>query len=307
MMQNRFTPDHPSRLKRKSPEIMTMEEEVLAFQELEKAVADLQTAKKSLKKSDLRSQNKILKLEKRVSSIKSRILKSNIRLVIHIVKKYSYCARNLHDDDLIQEGNIGLMKAIDKYEWNRGYKFSTYAVWWIRQAVYKAMANQEREIRIPINTLGKALRVRKLESEQFTITGEHMSQEDISDLFNISNRRAYSIRQTMNMPMLSLNATLPDSTLPSLAESIQSDIESPSEIAEREGLLESIHIAMGSLTPIEKEIIQNRFALNGFKESTLQEIANTRGVSRERIRQLEVQALQKMRRFCKSRTSVGSF
>jgi RNA polymerase primary sigma factor len=190
-------------------------------------------------------------------------LKSNLRLVIHIVKKYSYCARNLHDDDLIQEGNIGLMKAIDKYEWNRGYKFSTYAVWWIRQSVYKAMANQEREIRIPINTLGKALRVRKLESEQFTTTGEHMSQEDISDLFNISNRRAYSIRQTMNMPMLSLSATVPNSTLPSLAESIRSDMESPSEIAEREGLLESIYIAMGSLTPIEKEIIQNRFALDG--------------------------------------------
>jgi RNA polymerase primary sigma factor len=84
-------------------------------------------------------------------------------------------------------------------------------------------------------------------------------------------------------------------------------MESPSEIAEREGLLESIYIAMGSLTPIEKEIIQNRFALDGFKQLTLQEIATTRGVSRERIRQLEVQALQKIRRSCKSRSSVGSF
>ena len=298
-MQNRFIPDHPSRLKRKSPEIMTMEEEVLAFQELEEAIAKLEEAKKSLKSKNQKSQNKLIELGRKVSSIKSKILKSNLRLVIYVIKKYSYCVRNLHDDDLIQEGNIGLMRAIDRYEWNRGYKFSTYAVWWIRQSVYKAIANQEREIRIPINTLGKALRVRKTESEQFTTTGERMSQEDISDLFNVSNKRAYFIRQTMNMPMLSLNATTPDSTFPSFAESIRSDVESPSDIIEREGLLESIYAAMGSLTPIEKEIIQNRFALDGFKESTLQEIANIRGVSRERIRQLEAQALQKIRRFCR--------
>lgn len=307
MMHNNSAFDRSSHLKKKFPEVMTIEEEVLAFQELEAAIANFEIAKKSSRSKNPESRNESVELEKRISSIKSRILKSNLRLVIHIVKKYSRYARALHEEDLIQEGNIGLMKAIDKYEWNRGYKFSTYAVWWIRQSVYKAMVDQEREIRIPMNTLSKALHIKKIESEQFTTTGGHMSQEDISGLFSISDKRAYSIRQTMSMPMLSLNATIPDSTLPSLAESIQSDIESPFEIIEREGLLESIHAAMGSLTPIEKEIIQNRFALDGFKELTLQEIANTRGVSRERIRQLEVQALQKIRRSCKSWTPVGSF
>jgi RNA polymerase primary sigma factor len=306
-MVNKLISDHSPRSKKRSADVMTMEEEVLIFQELGSAIADLNAARKSLKKPDKESKIKLRSLERRVSLIKSKILKSNLRLVIYIVKKYSHSARNLQDADLIQEGNIGLMKAIDKYEWDRGYKFSTYAIWWIRQAVYKAMANQEREIRIPMGTLGKALRVRKLESKQFVTTGERVSQEEISELFGVSRNRAFSIRQTMSMPMVSLSASPSDSGLPSLAESMQSNDESPSDTAEREGLMEFIRVAMNDLTSIERDIIRKRFALDGANESTLQEIAITKGVSRERIRQLEVQALRKIRHSCKSRSSVGSF
>jgi RNA polymerase primary sigma factor len=306
-MVNKLTSDRPPRLKKRSADVMTTEEEVLIFQQLESAIADLNTARGSVKKSTEESRIKLRGLERKVSLIKSKILRSNLRLVIYVVKKYSHNARNLQDADLIQEGNIGLMKAIDKYEWSRGYKFSTYAIWWIRQSVYKAMVNQEREIRIPSGTLGKALRVRKLESTQLVTTGERVSQEDIVELFGVSKNRALSIRQTMSMPMISLNMSPTESGLPSLAELMQSSDESPSDIAERDGLMKFIRIAMDNLTPIERDIICKRFALDGADESTLQEIAATKGVSRERIRQIEVQALRKIRHSCKSLSSVGSF
>jgi RNA polymerase primary sigma factor len=274
---------HSAALARLKPDVVARQQSIL---DLEKAL--------HLKIHEIKEINREVAVgEAQARRAKKEMVEANLRLVISIAKKYTN--RGLQFLDLIQEGNIGLMKAVDKFEYRRGYKFSTYATWWIRQAITRSIADQARTIRIPVHMIETINKLNRISRQMLQEMGREPTPDELAVRMEMPEDKVRKVLKIAKEP-ISMETPIGDDEDSHLGDFIEdSSVQSPLESATMESLRETTHAVLAQLTPREAKVLRMRFGIDLNTDHTLEEVGKQFDVTRERIRQIEAKALRKLR------------
>jgi RNA polymerase primary sigma factor len=279
------------RAKRKHSSILAkLKDDILRAQRKLLAVETLT----NLKIAEIKEINRQMSIgEAKARRAKKEMVEANLRLVISIAKKYTN--RGLQFLDLIQEGNIGLMKAVDKFEYRRGYKFSTYATWWIRQAITRSIADQARTIRIPVHMIETINKLNRISRQMLQEMGREPLPDELAERMEMPEDKVRKVLKIAKEP-ISMETPIGDDEDSHLGDFIEDQtVHSPVDSATSEGLKETTHSVLAGLTPREAKVLRMRFGIDMNTDHTLEEVGKQFDVTRERIRQIEAKALRKLR------------
>lgn len=281
-------------------ELISVEEKVKKGKKITENIDSIQMYLKEIGKVSFVTAAEEKELSKRIEKgdeeAKRKLAKANLRLVVSIAKKYIGRSPNLTLLDLIQEGNLGLFRAVEKFDWRKGYKFSTYATWWIRQAITRALADQARTIRIPVHMIETISKYTKVRKELFQELGREPLSEEIASEMGLEIDKVHLIRKIAQKAISLETPVGKDEQDSVLVEFIEDEkVASPSQEASRNLLKKRLEEISSELTPRELKILSMRFGLKDGRMHTLEEVGKVFGVTRERIRQIQVKALEKIR------------
>ncbi|WP_200907193.1 RNA polymerase sigma factor RpoD [Ardenticatena maritima] len=279
--------------------LLTAEQEVELAQRMERGKAAEARLRAEGEVLDDATRRELEALVQDGREARRRLIESNYRLVISIAKRYE--GRGVPLLDLIQEGNIGLMRAVEKFDYHLGYKFSTYATWWIRQAITRAIADQSRTIRVPVHMTERISEMKRVERQLSQELGREPTVEELASALNTTPEKVQQMIRVAQHPM-SLETPVGDDGETNLSDFIEDDSSpSPLDHTSQHLLREELERVFASLHPREAQILRLRYGLKGGKGMTLEQVGQKYGLTRERIRQIEVEALRKLRHPSRSR------